>query len=65
MTYQRRTSGNPNGRPKGKPTGLTGRVRELVERDGATIVKEIIKNAKDGEVEAGAKYLLPASADGA
>jgi Family of unknown function (DUF5681) len=61
LRFQRGQSGNPAGAPR-KPHKLTQTVRALVEKDGATIVGEIIKNAKDGDVEARRqflRYLLP------
>lgn len=54
-------SGNPAGKPKG-PHKLTEAIREVVEKDGAKIVADIVKNAVDGDVEARrlvVRYLLP------
>lgn len=44
-------SGNPNGRPKG--TGLTDRLRAILENDGCKVAQEIVdagvKAARDGD----------------
>jgi Family of unknown function (DUF5681) len=62
VPFKKGASGNPSGWPKGKPHKLTSAVRAIVERDGAAIVEEIAKAAKDGDVEACRlflRFLLP------
>jgi hypothetical protein len=62
VPFKKGASGNPSGWPKGKPHKLTSAIRAIVERDGAAIVEEIAKAAKDGDVEARRlflRFLLP------
>ena len=62
MKFAKGASGNPGGRPKGQPHLLTARVRKMVEKDGAAIVEEIIKDAKNSDPTARqlfCRFLLP------
>jgi hypothetical protein len=62
MPFRPGQSGNAKGRPRGVSPLLTGKIRQLVEKDAVAIVSGIIEAAKLGDPAARqifVRYLLP------